>query len=73
VRPFLLIAAIVAAAIPWLAQAQEAVMLEPGDAISLRVGTDGTMSASPREQAQWTEFDLAAARHLAAIPIPVAR
>jgi hypothetical protein len=58
------------AAGPVRAQAQSAILLEPGDAISFRVETDGTMSASPREAADWAPIDVAAARHLSGLPIP---
>lgn len=58
------------AAAPAQAQTQAAIVLEPGDAYSFRVETDGTMSAGPRETADWAPIDVAAARHLSGLPIP---
>ena len=52
------------------AQAPTAVALEPGDALTIRTDGSGAMDISPRSAAEWTRFDLAAARHLSGLPIP---
>ena len=57
-------------AAPGAAQVQNTVVLEPGDAFTIRIESGGTMAVSPRAAADWTPFDVAAARHLSGLPIP---
>ena len=50
--------------------AQPPIALEPGDAVTLHVDGRGTVEVSPRTAAEWTPFDLAAARHLSGLTPP---
>jgi len=47
-----------------------AVALEPGDAVTIRTDASGAMMVSQRGTAEWTPFDIAAARHLSGLPTP---
>lgn len=56
---------------PALAQSQASITLEPGDAASFRLDQNGAATVSRQAgRAEWTAFDVAAARHLSGLPIP---
>ena len=65
------LAAFLFVAAPAAAQAPASITLEPGDAAAFRIEADGSTAVSPeRGGAEWTAFDVAAARHLSGLPIP---
>lgn len=65
------LAASVLLASPALAQSRASVTLEPGDAATFRLDPDGAATVSRQAgRAEWTPFDVAAARHLSGLPIP---
>jgi hypothetical protein len=65
-----LLAALLVLPVTGAAQAPEAIALEPGNAITLRVDTPGNVHASQRAPAEWTEYELAEARHLSGLRPP---
>ena len=65
------LAASILLAAPAFAQPRASVALAPGDAAEFRVHPDGAVVvAEERGRAEWTAFDVAAARHLSGLPIP---
>jgi hypothetical protein len=58
----------------WPAAAQDipAITLSPGQSITIRFDDGGRVGAPERGRAEWTRFDVAAARQLAAITPPEA-
>lgn len=74
-RRALILAALLAAA-PALAQEIPTMSLEPGDAVVVRFDDGGRVGEPERRRAEWTPFDLYAARHLSGqtppeAPVPV--
>jgi hypothetical protein len=65
-----LLGALLALPVAGGAQAPEVVALEPGNAITLRVDAAGNVAASQRAPAEWTEYELAEARHLSGLRPP---
>lgn len=64
------------AAAPVAAQTIPAMTLVPGEAITVQLGNDDRAGAPERQRAEWSAFDVFAARHLSGItppdaPVPV--
>jgi len=70
VRVLLAAAAFLLGMTPALAQSPT-IALAPGDAAAVRVDPGGAVAITPEPgRAQWTPYELAAARHLSGIPAP---
>jgi len=56
---------------PALAQSRASITLQVGDAATFRLAPDGAATvAEQRGRAEWTDYDVAVARHLSGLPIP---
>lgn len=63
-------AACLTIAAPAAAQETAAVTLAPGESVTVRIDDGGVIGAPERGRAEWTPYDIAAARHLSGIPTP---